>query len=196
MVEFDGFEVDKWGRYVQIHEENTSLFEEVEDQLAQFIEEFRELIRQHVKDRVSPYDKFQQEVHGRGRNFQFWFQGKRGSPGYDYYVGLRISPEDGWIETSISADRSSDSKRLLRNLDGRKIRRLFDGWSIYYEKGWEERVVGIDKYTEVLDLGPASTALILRRYVSENSSSFGNGRIKRRIADDLKSACEIFGLLS
>ena len=195
MTEFEGFDVDEWSGFVGLYTGNKDLMERVEDKLAQFVSNIKDRVKKAVEDETKPFNDFSKSIHGRGRRFQFWIRGKRGSPTYYYYTGLKIEPYEGWIEVFISAEGSEDSISLLRNLRKKRITKMLDGWSLWFMKGWREDVVDIDVYDEVMKERPAEAALILRSHLDGESESFKTKEIERKIWSRIEGACEIFKML-
>lgn len=196
MAEFEGFDVDRWSRYLEIYEKNHELIEDVQRQIARFVKEVKSIVAQRVKSQTEPFDAFRDSIHGRGYQSKFWIRGKRGTPQSEYFLQMKVEPDEGWIETSIWTTRSADSVRLLENLKDSRLRRRLKDWLIWYVKGEEDDTVDIEGFEEVMKLRPPEASIYHPRYVTDNMNTFGSKEVLQSTLSEMQKACRLFKRLS
>jgi hypothetical protein len=195
MTQFEGFNVEEWGRFVDLYTEHKDVLERVENEVARFVSRLKDRVKDAVERKEKPFDFFSRKIHGRGREFEFWTRGLRGTPGHNYYTGMKIDPYEGWIEVFISAEGSKNSIALLKNLKDKGVVRRLNGWSVWHIKGHREDLVRMGVYKEVIRNRPAEAALILRSYLNKESESFRKRGMERKIWKRIEKACEISRML-
>lgn len=190
MADFNGFDVEAWKDYLELHQKNAKLIETVETQCGNFVTAVKRLAQKAIVAGRPPFGEYESTFHDRGKDFEFYICPKR-TPGQEsHWAIVKVIPDEGLIEVSAGTYSGSSSAAFLKAVGRSEATLKSAGWVLWYQGGGLEDYVELESWSHLMEMGVSEISLARLRRIAADRDILSEPAAVQQAFDDLGYACQ------